>query len=155
MDELQSLLSRVKHHLRRHPEHPDAQRREPPLPAAVTATLARVMRTIHLDNEPSCRSEEIHDAASHHDLPAKLHAELAAPQRRPEHPLRLRRTLPHGVSMCFEKLLTTQLLESGHAASERPAWGRVQRPQAQALCHAPAEQLRKSSRVAQSVRARA
>jgi hypothetical protein len=60
-------------------------------------------------------------------LAAKHRAELTSAKRLPQDALRLGRRSPHGVSARFQDLLTTELAESGHGASSRPAWGRVQR----------------------------
>ena len=56
-----------------------------------------MLRAVHFHDEPRRRSKEVHDEALQDNLAAKPHAELAAAQRLPKHPLRLRRRLAHAV----------------------------------------------------------
>ena len=123
----------AEHHLRLKPQDAEPEGGQALVSAAVTAALPRMVRPVYFHDQPCRRSEEVHDALGYDDLPAKLHAQLTCPQRPPEPSFRLRRSLPQSVSARLKKLLTTQLVECGQGASERPAWGRVQRPQAQDL----------------------
>lgn len=71
-------------------QDPKPQPREARVPAPVRAALTRVMRAVHLHDQPRRRSEEVYDEACDYHLATELHAELRRPQRAPEHAFRLR-----------------------------------------------------------------
>jgi hypothetical protein len=119
--------------LRLEPQDPQAELGEPRIPAAVRTAPTAMLHAIHFNHEPGRRSKEVYDEAGDDDLAPKRRTKLIGPERLPQEALRLGRRPAHGVSACLEDLLTTELAESGHGASSRPAWGRAQRPQAQAL----------------------
>jgi hypothetical protein len=123
----------VQHDLRLQPQHAQPELLEPLVAAAIGPTPPLVKRAVHFHDEPCGRREEVDDAAGDDDLPAKHDAELLRAQCLPEQALRLRWSLPHGMSARLKKLLTTLLADGGQAASSRPAWGRVQRNRAQDL----------------------
>jgi hypothetical protein len=132
-DERDSLRRLRQHELRLEPQDAKPKLSQPRIPAAVSTAPTAMLRAIHFNDEPFRRSKEVHDEAGNHDLAPKHRAELASAKPLPQDALRLGRRLAHDVSARFEDLLTTELAECGHGASSRPAWGRVQRPQAQAL----------------------
>ena len=98
------------------------------LGSALRLGAAGALRGALLGGGAEAGKEEVHDGPGDNDLPSKWRAQLAGSQRLPKAGFRLRRRLSHSVSARFKKLLTTQLVECGHVASERLAWGRVQRP---------------------------
>ena len=91
------------------PQHAKARCGEGTIPALISPAAVRVMRAIHFHDQPRCRSEEVHDIALEHDLPPKPHAELRRPERKPKHPLGLRRRAPHAMRVSRELLLLAKI----------------------------------------------
>ena len=65
----------TEHELSWQAEHGEPELAEGSIAALVGCAPASMMRAIHLDDEPSRRSEEVHDEGSDDDLAAKLQAE--------------------------------------------------------------------------------
>jgi hypothetical protein len=87
--------------------------------------------SIHLNDQPSGTTEEVHDVAADDLLPPKLHPEALATDGRPEKHFRVRGMVPHEAGTVLEELTTDGGLGDGHEDLSARSDAALARPLAQ------------------------